>query len=93
MFQKKLFFDHKSLCTLQVMPLLSHPNERIVYEVLAFLEAILEFGNTHVQKGLNDLIQSREHQVFPTLRAILKSASVVYKERYVINMSCCDLFD
>ena len=67
--------------TLQVMPLLSHPNERIVYEVLAFLEAILEFGNTHVQEGLKDLIQSREHQVFPTLQAILKRASVVYKER------------
>lgn len=63
------------------MPLLSHPNERIVYEVLAFLEAILEFGNTHVQEGLKHLIQSREYQVFPTLKAILKSASVVYKER------------
>ena len=63
------------------MPLLSHPDERIVYEVLAFLEAIMEYGNTHVQEGLRDLIQSREHQVFPTLRAILKRASVVYKER------------
>ncbi len=63
------------------MPLLSHPNEKIVCEVLAFLEAILEFGNTHVQKGLEDLIKSREHQVFPTLRAILKRAAVVYRER------------
>ncbi len=65
------------------MPLLSHPNERVVYEVLAFLEAILQFGNTHVQEGLKDLIKSREHQVFPTLKAILKRASVVYKERLV----------
>ena len=63
------------------MPLLSHPNEKIVYEVLAFLEALLEFGNTHVQDGLKELIQTREHQVFPTLRAILKKASIVYKER------------
>ena len=63
------------------MPLLSHPNEKIVYEVLAFLEAILEYGNTHVQKGLKELLKSREQQVFPTLQGILKRASVVYKER------------
>ena len=69
------------------MPLLSHPNERVVYEVLAFLEAILQFGNTHVQKGLKDLIKSRQHQVFPTLQGILKKASVVYKERYNMKTS------
>lgn len=63
------------------MPLLSHPDERVVYEVLAFLEAILEFGNRHVQEGLKDLIKSREHQVFPTLKAILKRVSIVYQER------------
>ena len=63
------------------MPLLSHPNEKVVFEVLAFLEALLEFNNIHVQNGLKDLIQSREYQVFPTLKAILKQASIFYKER------------
>jgi hypothetical protein len=62
------------------MPLLSHPDERIVYEVLAFLEAILEYGNHHVQEGLKDIIRSKQ-QVFPTLKAILKRASIVYQER------------
>ena len=68
---------HRSL---QVIPLLSHPDERIVYEVLAFLEAILEYGNSHVQEGLKDVIKSKQ-QVFPTLKAILKRASIVYQER------------
>ena len=58
------------------MPLLSHSDERVVCEVLAFLEALLGFGNTHVQDGLKELIQSHDHQVFPTLKAILKKASV-----------------
>ena len=63
------------------MPLLSHPDERIVYEVLAFLETILGFGNSNVQQGLKELIKSREHQVFPTLKAILNRASIIYQER------------
>ena len=53
-----------------------------MYEVLAFLEALLEFGNTHVQDGLKEIIETREHQVFPTLKAILKKAAIVYRERY-----------
>ena len=63
------------------MPLLSHPNEGIVHEVLAFLEAILDLGNTHVQEGLKELINSREHQVFSTLRTILKRAATAFNER------------
>ena len=63
------------------MPLLSHPNEKVVYEVLAFLEALLEFGNAHVQEGLKELIHTRDHQAFPTLKAILKKSSIVYRER------------
>ena len=70
------------------MPLLSHSNERIVYEVLAFLEALLEFGNTHVQDGLKEIIRTREHQIFPTLKAILKKAAIVYKERYGLLDFC-----
>ena len=63
------------------MPLLSHPNEKVVCEVLAFLEALLGFGNTHVQDGLKELIQSSGHQVFLTLKDILKKASINYNER------------
>ena len=73
-----------SVLLAQVMPLLSHPDERIVYEVLAFLEAILEYGNTHVQEGLKEFIKSKGQQVFPTLKAILNRASIVYQERYRI---------
>ena len=69
------------LLPLQIMPLLSHPDERIVYEVLAFLEAILEFGNTHVQEGLKELIKAKEQHVFPTLKSIVKRSSIVYQER------------
>ena len=54
-----------------------------MYEVLAFLEALLEFGNTHVQDGLKEIIRTREHQTFPTLKAILQKAAIVYKEKYV----------
>lgn len=67
---------------MQVMPLLSHPNEKIVHEVLAFLEAILDFGNTDVQEGLKELVKSREHQLFSTLKAILKKSSTAFHERY-----------
>ena len=70
------------------MILLSHPDQRIVCEVLAFLEAILEFGNTHVQEGLKDLIKSRQHRIFPTLEAIVKLASVKYQERYIACSKC-----
>ena len=63
------------------MPLLSHPNEKIVYEVLAFLDALLGFGNTHVQGGLKELIQTRDYKLFLALKSILKKACVDYNER------------
>ncbi len=63
------------------MPLLSHPNERIVNEVLAFLDALLESGNKNVQEGFTELKKFRENQMFPTLQTMLKRASTVYKER------------
>ena len=34
-----------------------------------------------MQEGLKDVIKSKQ-QVFPTLKAILKRASIVYQERY-----------
>ena len=78
----QLLVSH-NLMIKQVASLLSHPNEMVVHEVLAFLEAILQFGNTHVQEGLEDLIKSRQHTVFPTMQAIFKRALVAYKERCV----------
>ena len=65
------------------MPLLSHPNDKIVNEVLAFLDALLESGNINVQKGFTELKKFREHQMFPTLQTMLRRAAVVYKERCV----------
>ena len=65
-----------------MIPLLSHPNEKIVNEVLAFLEIILVFGDRHVQEGLKELINSREFQIFPTLQKMLRRTSLVYNERY-----------
>lgn len=64
------------------MQLLSHPNKRVVCEVLAFLESIMEFSNTHVQEGLKDLVRFRHH-VFPILEATLTRESIIYQERYV----------
>ena len=66
---------------LQVMPLLSHANEEIVYEVLAFLGVILDSNNTAVQEGLQDLINSKEHPMFLTLQRMLKEAAIAYSER------------
>lgn len=76
----------KIMLCLQVMPLLSHPNEKIVHEVLAFIEAILQFGNAHVQEGLKELVKSQEHhRAFSALSTILKRASIAFEERYSEN--------
>ena len=69
------------------MPLLSHPNEKVVYEVLAFLEALLDSNNTHVQNGLKEFIQTHEHHVLPTLQSILKKASIDYAERWAEQLN------
>ena len=64
------------------MPLLSHPCEEIVYEVLALLKVLLECGNKSVQTGLTNLISAKEHRLFPTLQRMLKQSAVAYRERY-----------
>ena len=66
----------------QLMPLLSHPNEEIVYKVLALLKVLLECGNKTVQTGLASLIIAKEHTLFPTLQRMLKQSAVAYGERY-----------
>ena len=73
----------------QLMPLLSHPNEEIVYKVLALLKALLECGNKTVRDhGLASLISAKEHTLFPTLQRMLKQSAVAYGERYVAILVC-----
>lgn len=66
-----------------MVPLLSHPNDEIVREVLAFLKAILYSGNHHVQRGMEHLLTTREERLFSTMQALLTHAAITYKERYV----------
>lgn len=66
------------------MPLLSHPSEEIVYEVLALLKVLLESGNKTVQTGLISLISAGENKLFPTLQRMLKQSAVGYRERFVV---------
>ena len=72
------------LLLIQLMPLLSHPSEEIVYEVLVLLKVLLECGNKTVQAGLAGLISTKEHTLFPTLQRMLKQSAVAYRERYDI---------
>ena len=78
------------------MPLLSHPNEEVVYKVLALLKALLECGNKTVRdNGLASLISAKEHTLFPTLQRMLKQSAVAYGERYVaiyLGMHSCNGF-
>ena len=67
---------------MQLMPLLSHPCDEIVYEVLALLKVLLECGNENAQTGLTSLITAKEHTLFPTLQRMLKQSAVAYRERY-----------
>ena len=77
---------HIPLCSFdlfQVIPLLSHPNDEIVREVLAFLKAILFAGNRHVQQGLEYLQHTREDGLFTTMQGLLRNAAITHRERWV----------
>jgi len=71
----------RGLSTLQLTPLLSHPDERIVNEVLALMEVLLESGNRTVQRGFVQLKSSPDSSLFPTLQTLLRRATVLYEER------------
>ena len=71
---------------LQVVPLLSHPNDEIVREVLAFLKVMLYSGNREVQQGFQHLLETREERLFTTMNGLLQHAAVTYKERWVQRM-------
>ena len=66
----------------RVVPLLSHPNDEIVREVLAFLKAMLYSGNRHVQEGLNTVFDTREERLFTTMAGLLQNAAITFKEKY-----------
>ena len=70
-------------CSFQIVPLLSHPSDSIVQEVLAFLKVILYSGNRVVQEGFKHLLLTREEHLFTTMRDLLHHAAMTYKERYV----------
>ncbi len=63
------------------MPLLLHPDDRVIIEVLAFLNVLLESGNVYIQLGLKELMNSKEHPMLPTLKRMLRQASIAYSER------------
>ena len=64
-----------------MIPLLSHPSEIIVNEVLALLEALLESGNMNTQAGFIKLKQSPDNVLFLSLQNMLRKATIDYKER------------
>lgn len=83
-FSSSLYFHNvliRILCVIfhQVIPLLSHPNERIVNEVLALLQALLVSGNVTVQNEFIKLVRaSSENPLFPKLQTMLRRAAKRY---------------
>ena len=65
----------------RVLPLLSHPSEGVIREVLAFLKAMFYSGNRHVQKGMNTVFEVREETVFKIIGSLLQNAAVMLNER------------
>ena len=65
----------------RIVPLLSHPNDDIVREVLAFLKAMLYSGNRHVQEGLNTVFDTREERLFTTMTGLLQNTAAAFNER------------
>ena len=57
-------------------------------EVLVLLLALLESGNIAVQNGFAQLQGSPDNALFPTLEYMLRSAAVLYKERYRDSTLC-----
>ena len=64
------------------MPLLSHPNNAITREALAFLEVLFEFGNSHLQEASKDLLNLHENHIFLIMQEAMREAMLVYRERY-----------
>ncbi len=65
----------------RVVPMLSHPNDAIIREVLAFLKSLFFSGNPHVQQGMKHLLDTREERLFSTVQSLLQNAAVTFNER------------
>jgi len=68
----------------RVVPMLSHPNDSIVCEVLAFLKTVFYSGNRHVQEGMKYLQETREERLFSTVQGLLQNAAVTFNERQAL---------
>ncbi len=68
----------------RVVPMLSHPNDAIVREVLAFLKVIFFSGNPHVQKGMKHLLDTREERLFSTIQSLLQAFAITFNERQAL---------
>ena len=66
---------------LKVLALLSNANDDMVREILAFLDVLLESGNTDVREGLKEILKCKEHPMFATFERVLKEDAVAYSER------------
>lgn len=64
-----------------MLALLSNASERVVYEILAFLNVLLESGNTEVKDSLKEVMECKEHPMFSTFQRILNEAAIAYTER------------
>ena len=66
-----------------MVPLVFHPNDDVIREVLAFLKAILYSGNLTVQQGMQHLLNTQDEKLFAIIRALLQNAATAHRERSV----------
>ena len=64
-----------------MLPIFFHPNKVIVRQAMAFIEVLLELGNTHVQEALKYYLQVHENQLFVILYRALNKVALKYRER------------
>ncbi|XP_065909470.1 inositol 1,4,5-trisphosphate-gated calcium channel ITPR1-like [Dysidea avara] len=65
----------------RIVRLLSHPNDSISAEVLAFLSTLLYAGNKTVQEGFSYLMHTREEKLFSNIQKRLQQAAINDRER------------
>ena len=68
-----------------MLALLSDASDKMIVEILAFRNVLLESGNSDVQQGLKEVIKCKEHPMFETFQRILKESAIAYTERYHTN--------
>ena len=67
----------------QIIPLLSHQNDKIAQEALALIKVMLFSGNEEVQRGIElNARETREETLFLYLKSLFEDASRNYKDMY-----------